>query len=138
MGGGAGDARRSPIPQAEEFAIHDYEGFGRAPLSEYTPLEQVSRLADFVCDHGEDLAGMLLEHFGGDLESAQAAFEDYAGCYDCLASFTEELQAECGEPIPERLARYIDYDAMARDMEMSGDVFALETGPQDVHVFWSH
>ena len=32
---------------------------------------------------------------------------------------------------------YIDYEAMARDMELNGDVFTIALGFEDVHVFWS-
>jgi hypothetical protein len=32
---------------------------------------------------------------------------------------------------------YIDYHAMTRGMEYSGDVFTLETGFEQVHVFWN-
>ena len=31
---------------------------------------------------------------------------------------------------------YIDYELMARDMEIT-DVFVIETGFEQVHVFWS-
>ena len=34
-------------------------------------------------------------------------------------------------------ARTTDYDAMARDMELGGDVFTIELGFEQVHVFWS-
>lgn len=40
--------------------------------------------------------------------------------------------------IPEHLARYIDYSAMAHDMEISGDIFTIETGFEEVHIFWNH
>ena len=32
---------------------------------------------------------------------------------------------------------YIDYRAMARDMEYGGDLFTLETSFEQVHVFWN-
>jgi Antirestriction protein (ArdA) len=32
---------------------------------------------------------------------------------------------------------YIDYQAMARDMELNGDVFTIETGFDQVHIFWN-
>src|SRR5579884_2064992 len=35
----------SPEPVAEEYAIHDYEGFGPLRLDEFTDLDTVSRLA---------------------------------------------------------------------------------------------
>lgn len=39
--------------------------------------------------------------------------------------------------IPETLRLYIDYEAMARDARLSGDVFTVETGRDEVHVFWA-
>jgi antirestriction protein len=39
--------------------------------------------------------------------------------------------------IPENLRCYIDYERMARGMEMSGDVFTIEAGYEKVHVFWN-
>ncbi|MBN4078634.1 antirestriction protein ArdA [Gammaproteobacteria bacterium AH-315-C21] len=30
---------------------------------------------------------------------------------------------------------YIDYERMGRDMEMSGDIFTVETGYKQVHIF---
>ena len=40
-------------------------------------------------------------------------------------------------PIPEALRDYIDWDAMARDADMSGDLFTIETAHGEVHVFSS-
>ncbi|TRW96277.1 antirestriction protein ArdA [Paracoccus sp. M683] len=125
----------SPIEDAEEWAIHDHEGFEGAEVSEYMGIEQVAELAAFIEEHGE-IGGKLVGHFGN-LDEARKAIEDaYAGEYRSLADFAEELTEETGD-IPERLRFYIDYDRMARDMEI-GDVFTIETGFEQVHVFWSH
>ena len=50
----------SPEDGAEEWAIHDYEGFEGAPLSEYASFETVAALADFIEERGT-LGGKLLE-----------------------------------------------------------------------------
>ncbi len=125
----------SPIPHAEEWAIHDYEGFEGAEVFEYTSIETITKIAEFITEHGE-LGGKLLAHFSGDLEDAEAAFENYAGQHKSLADFAQELTEETTE-IPQSLVYYIDYAAMARDMELNGDVFAIELGFEDVYVFWS-
>ena len=111
--GGAAVAA-SPEPEAEEWAIHDYEGFEGASLSEYASFETVCELADFIEEHGE-LGAKLLSHFGDDLAEARAAFEDYA----------------------ESLRYYIDWQALARDMALNGEIMAFQTGFDEVHVFWS-
>ncbi len=128
--------RASPVEDAEEWAIHDYEGFEGAPISEWTSFETIAALADFIGEH-ETLGGKLLEHYGGDLEDAKAALEEYAGEFESLADYARDLTEQTGTEIPAHLARYIDYAAMAHDMEMGGDVFTIETGFNQVHVFWA-
>lgn len=125
----------SPLSGAEEWAIHDYEGFEGARLEEYSGIEKAHALALFIIERGA-LGAKLLEHVGGDLEQAEAAFEDYAGEHRSLADFAQEITEETTD-IPPTLANYIDYDAIARDMELNGDVFTVELGFDEVHVFWS-
>ena len=125
----------SPIPLAEEWAIHDHEGFEGAIIEEYSSILRIVDLATFIAEHGE-LGGKLLQHFGGDFDDATAAFEEYAGEHKSLADFAQDLTEETTE-IPENLANYIDYQAIARDMELNGDVFAIELGFECVHVFCS-
>lgn len=125
----------SPMEYAEEWAIHDHEGFEGASVSEYMGIDEVAELAAFIGEHGE-IGGKLVGHFG-DLGDARNAIEDaYAGEYRSLADFAEELTDETGR-VPEHLRFYIDYERMARDMEIC-DVFTLQTGFEQVHVFWSH
>ena len=126
----------SPEPHAEEWGIFDYEGFEGAEVSEQADFTHVCALAQFIAEHGE-LGVKLLEHFGQSLDEAKAAFEDYSGEHKSLGDFAAEFTEECGTEIPESLAPYIDYDAMGRDMELGGDVFTIETGFEQVHIFWS-
>lgn len=130
--------KTSPLKEeAEEWAIHDYMNFGKASLSEYQGLESAHELALFIEEHGE-LGAAVLENFQGDIEQAETALSyDYAGKYESLADFAQELTEQTTE-VPETLAFYIDYEAMGRDLELGGDVFTIETGYQDVHIFWNH
>ena len=64
--------------------------------------------------------------------------EDYAGEYRNLEEFAAELTEQSGVKIPGTIAHYVDYEAMGRDMELNGDVYAIETGFEETHVFWSH
>ncbi len=127
----------SPIENAEEYAIHDFEGFGSYPLSEYEGINAAHEIACFIEEH-EKMAGELLSIFNGDIEQASKAIEEnYCGCHKSVADYAEELTDETSE-IPEHLARYIDYAAMAYDMEVGGDIFTIETGFEEVHIFWNH
>ncbi len=125
---GAGRWRHRP-------ATRHYEGFEGAPISEWTSFKRIAELAQFIEEHGE-LGGKLLEHFCGDLEEASAALEDYSGEHKSLEYFAIELTEQTGPEIPKGLEPYIDYAAMGRDMEMSGDIFTIEACFQ-IHVFWS-
>ena len=129
--------KNSPESDAEEYAIHDYEGFDGYGLSEYEGIQSVHEIACFIEEYPE-LAGELLSHFGGSLDDARKAIEDsYSGSYKSLADYAEEL-TEGTTQIPESLAYYIDYERMGRDMELSGDIYTIETAYDEVHIFWSH
>ncbi len=123
----------SPIPGAEEWAIHDHEGFEGVALSEYESIQHVAELAAFIEEHGA-IAGKLVEYFG-DLEEAKEAMKNrYCGVRSSVADFAQEITEETTQ-IPESLQYYIDWQRMARDLEMS-DILAIETGFEEVHIFW--
>ena len=110
-------------------------------------LNQVAQVRQDLEDAAEDEAAEfqeefpefgeeLLDNFPGDVEQARvAAREDYAGCYRSLAEFAQEKFGHA--EVPESLRRYIDYEAMGRDLRLGGDVFEIKTGWDKVHVFWS-
>ena len=127
--------KASPIEEAEEYAIHDYEGFEGAPVSESQGIESVAELAAFIAEHGA-LGGKLVEYFG-DLAEARAAIEDhYAGQYRSLADFAQELTEQTTE-IPANLQFYVDWERMANDLAIN-DVLSIETDFECIHVFWGH
>jgi antirestriction protein len=77
------------------------------------------------------------EVFGyyNDLNEAREALADrYSGQYASLADYMQELTEET-TAIPEGLRYYIDWEAMARDAEMNGDVLTVQTAHDEVHVF---
>jgi antirestriction protein len=126
----------SPIPGAEEWAIHDHEGFEGASLPEHASFETVCALAAFIAEHGR-LGAKAYGYYGNDLGEACAAFEDYAGQYCSAAGFAEALVRECGTEIPAALEYYIDWEALARDMELNGEILIFPLGFDEVHVFWT-
>ncbi|PCI97248.1 MAG: antirestriction protein [Alphaproteobacteria bacterium] len=128
--------KESPEPDAEEWAIHDYEGFGGYGVSEYSGFEELHNAASFIEEYPE-IGGELLEYFSDIEEATKAAEENYCGCYKSMADYAEELTEETSQ-IPEHLQYYIDYEKMGRDMELNGDVFTIETGYEEVHIFWNN
>lgn len=126
----------SPIPDAEEWAIHDHEGFEGLDISEYEGIESVCEKAAFIEEHWR-LGAELAAHYGGDLEEAKTALNDhYAGQYSSLAEFAEELTEQTTQ-VPDSLQYYIDYERMGRDLEIS-DVLVIRLGYDELHVFWFH
>ena len=66
----------SPIADAEEWAIHDYEGFGSIRLSEYAGLDTVAELAEFIEENSDLGIQTLLSDCvadGSSLHTAPAA-----------------------------------------------------------------
>lgn len=124
----------SPVEEAEEWAIHDYEGFGRIRIEEYASFDRVSELAAFIVEHGE-IGAALLDHYSCDLDEARETLADrYLGAHASLADYVQELTEET-TAVPHSLRYYVDYQAMARDAEMNGDLFTVSTAWDVVHVF---
>lgn len=127
----------SPIPNAEEFAIYDYEGFGEGMISEYSSLEKVAELAEFIAEHGE-LGSEVMSHFCGDLKDARRALdESYHSEFSSEEDFAYYWIHEVdGREVSDYLANYIDYQAIARDFFIS-DFFSIEVA-RKVYVFSHH
>ena len=131
---------QSPEPLAEEWAIHDYENFDGIHLHEYECLDDIAAFSEFREKWGE-LLSHVVNHCGGlgQLDEAVKKIdEDYAGEAKHLVDWTEEHLTDTGqlEKVPENLRCYIDFEKYARDLELSGDVFTVESDGK-VHVFWN-
>ncbi len=125
---------KSPVKDAEEWAIHDTEDFGDALISEYQSIESISELAAFISEHGQ-LGAALIAHTSNNLEEAQKLLEDgYHGEHDSKEDFVYDLYQSCYE-IPDHLVNYIDYPAIARDLFIC-DYFAVDVSHKK-HVFRS-
>lgn len=134
---------KSREPAAEEFAIHDYEQFGRWRVNEYDSIEQVSRIARGIAEHGYAYSAWA-DVFDGepasfDIDSFQEA---YLGHYDSVTEYVEQMADDFGyteelEKLPEHLRDYvrIDYEAIARDMQLSGDMATVQDPQGGVWLF---
>ena len=127
-------------PTAEEWAIHDYENFGRLRLGEYESVEAISRVARGINEQGEAFAAWASLD---DLDPERLAqFEDaYRGTWGSLEHYADNLLDDIGatqhlERIPDWLQPYVSLDvaAFARDLELSGDVTSVECR-EGVYVF---
>lgn len=122
----------SSEPIAEEYAIHDYDGFGQLRLDEYENLETVCGIAAGIAEHGPAFAGWAaaLDRFA----------EHYLGHWNSTADYAADLLEDLGVDIdeigPEFLQPYVrvDVDAYARDLEYELIVVEDDTDG-GVHIF---
>ena len=132
----------SKEPTDGEYAIHDYEYFGDLELSEYAGIDQVAEAAYQITEHGPVFA-CLLAYVGGtsNIEEALRYMEEaYCGEYDSLTDYAEQFLDDCYadslKNLPEFIRYHIDYEGIAHDMELGGDVFTLECEGK-IHVFYA-
>jgi antirestriction protein len=130
-------ASGAPYPSSEEWAIHDYEGFEGIKLSEHESLADIAELAKALEEHGAEYAAWR-EYHGAEYGTVERFEEAYRGTYDSKADYAEEFHRDCGTEIPGHLAQYIDWEKMGRDMDLSGDINAIELSGGRVAIFDGH
>jgi antirestriction protein len=131
------------VPSAEEWAIHDYDTF--PDMGEYPGLDAVAEMADLI-ETAQDEHGISYDDFQpiannwhGNLDDIRSALENFAGIYDTLRDYADEMAEEAMDA--EGLAqnstarRYFDYDSYARDIEIEYTVIDCPSG---VAVFYPH
>jgi antirestriction protein len=133
---------RSPEAVAEEWAIHDYEGFGPVRLSEHESLERVAALAWGIAEHGSAYAHWAAICGGEEAESGTAFEERYLGYWRSVEDYAEHLLADLGyeelleRAVPDGLRPYVsfDYVGYARDLQLGGEI-TLSEGDGGVYLF---
>ncbi len=124
----------------EEFAITSFENFQGVDMGEYDPLDYVSALANALEEYGAAFA-LYFQCLGfSDVENAIIAFQDcYVGCFNSAEDYAEHYYEETG--ILEAIEKagldsfYINWQAIARDWECSGDFLFLQESTNEIHVF---
>ena len=133
----------SPEPGAEEFAFHDSEGLGG--LGEFESIDRVAALGEALDNADEPAA--LLAWLDNDAGNDPADFADYfLGTWASLAEYVEDMFADYIAEADKAAAnrgwfhpsRYVDWDAMARDLFLSGDVWTANAEGGRLYVFSNH
>ena len=129
---------------SEEWAIHDYDGFGQLRINEFESLSTIARLSGGIRTHGPAFAAWAAHIGGGERgEDLVEQFKDcYRGEWESVEAYAEELldQFELDrifEQVPDWLRPYITIDAagFARDLQLGGDIVSAETPAGGVWVF---
>lgn len=128
----------SPVPGAEEWAAHDWEGLD---FGEYPSLEEV---ADYVetmveLDDHEQAAFLAFTdnmgpHDGASLEHFREAF---IGEYNSVEDYAQQYIDDVGllSDVPDHIARYFDIAAFARDLVLGGGIWTADAPGGGVFVF---
>ncbi|MFA3790841.1 antirestriction protein ArdA [Aliiglaciecola sp. SL4] len=116
---------KSPIKGAEEYAIHDYEGFGNIDIGEFFSIERVHNIARFIFENDE-YGHLILSYCNEDIEEANRMLTDcFLGQYDSVENYAQEMLADSLQ-LPANLSYYFDWERYARDLEMGGDIQTIE------------
>jgi antirestriction protein len=120
-------------PSAEEYAIHDYEGFEPFTLSEYSSIEEIADIAEMLSNvaDDDDLAALtFLSTIYDDIATITAKIVDVNLYYGSRSEYAEQLISDICD-VPTLLTHYIDYEKFGRDLELNGELVEVE---RDVYV----
>lgn len=137
------------VEVCEEFAIHDYEGFGCYHLSAYENLETVSAIANAIHQHGEVLAAFIACEYpdNRDIKDWDLVVEQFQSAY--VGHFENEKHfALNSEEVAEIYnfkalqeqfpfwAGHIDWEGVALDLFCSDYYYTKATGEEyGIYVF---
>lgn len=119
----------------EEYFITDYEtDIKGVEVGEYSNIDELNELAGQLDELEEDeqkvIQAMLLDGYTFNEALEKASNGDYAIYYDCddMVDVAYQIVEECGylNNVPEAIARYFDYKAFGRDLEIEGNFVALD------------
>lgn len=120
-------------PSAEEWAIHDYEGFHGLRISEFEDIDRVGELGTLIQEHGAAFAAYA-DNVGTDHATEESFQDAYCGEWDSEQAYAENLFDELyAHDVPDHIAPYIDYEAFARDLFIN-DYLSVES-ESGVYVF---
>ena len=119
----------SPEPGAEEWAIHDSEGFYGLKLGESDSWEAVATLAASLAEHGPAYAAYI-DCVGADYATSEGFEDAYRGNYDSEEGFGWEFYTDCnGDPTEKHgeLAPYMHHavNAWSEDLFRNGGYDAI-------------
>lgn len=121
-------------PVAEEWAIHDHEGFHGLSVSEWSDFAELCDLADLIAEYGEAFA-LFAGNVGQDYADRKGFEDAYQGVHESGRSFAMEYAEECCAfdfDVPWPLS-CVDWDDAWRNLEG----FYGIRGSEGFHVFYN-
>lgn len=128
--------RKSPEPDAEEWAIHDSENWQGIQIGEFEDIERLAAFAQMLAEHGAAFAAYY-RYYGSDATLEEFS-ECYMGQYESEEDFVYDQWQECGKLTQlEQVGiseSYIDWEAIARDWFIDS-YYSVDVGYKQVFVF---
>jgi antirestriction protein len=120
-------------PSAEEWAIHDHEGFAGLISSEWPDLGEVAAMAEVLARDGDDTRRGLLwlvndvgYSISDALEKCGDVYTYQADVFDLVADYARELAGEFIEGFEEKSAQWpfncINWRDAGRELVIGGDI----------------
>jgi antirestriction protein len=127
----------SPQPGAEEWAIHDYEGFGSLRLGEYESLERIATIAAGIAEHGDAFSAWLSYDESQDATDMRSFEDAYRGEWDSLRAYAEDYAESTGmyDAAEKSGSQYVvvDIDMLTRDLNI--ELYTVESDCHTIYVF---
>lgn len=127
----------SPAPNAEEWAVHDYDMDGY-DAGEHPDLDELFAIAELMQEDSDKYYRCKELIAYGVVDTLDKAIEydddNYCGYYESWADYAEQFCNDTGEidNIPNNFRYYIDWEAYGRDLEI--EMLGIEEG-RGVHVY---
>ena len=130
--------KRSPMPNAEEWAAHDYDQFPN--MGEYPDLKDICDYVELANSTylSQDCLDAIIENVHGDLDQAREDLERVIGEYHDFQDYADQRAddliacAGLGQKI-ELLSPYFDYEKHARDLRNDCTVLDVSKGVLVLH-----
>lgn len=125
---------KSPTADAEEWAIHDYEGFGPYKLSESASFDDIAELVEAVDEHGEAVLAYMANNCGELSDFSDAYAGEFSSVEDYAQDLVEDCYSDSLKSLPDFIRFNIDWKGIAHDMEVGGDIWTADA-PGGVYIF---
>lgn len=127
----------SPEPDAEEWAIHDHQGFGPWQPGEHEAIATIARIAAGITDHGDAYAALAAE-MGTDPDVLDTFDDIYLGHWASMTAYAQEILedlVDLDSLVPDWIAPYVrvDVDAYARDLNI--ELHTANATDGGIHIF---
>lgn len=127
----------SPERPAEEWAIHDYEGFGELRLSEWESFERVSAIAAGIAEHGDAFSAWLSYDSSQDPTDVQSFEDAYRGDWRSLRHYAENYAEDLGMYDAAEATNWayvtVDIEALTRDLDI--ELYTVDSDHYTAYVF---